>query len=1445
MKGKVKCTCGWSWNKSDSSAKDMYICHECGRDNSNNMKNGGWLDNYNDSQASAPEGMVGDGFSNVGRNYSPAWGGQFQEGGEIPMAQNGKKKPLYVESENDPRYKAYNDSLSLYNNSIKLKKNMKNYLFETDKSLMGDKRTLLNKALKIGFKDKKELDKYLKSTLLDFQPKWKDFEKFKKEYDLKQVRDNLYSIKDSNVLVDYPDDRTQLIHKIIKPKSILTGISDDTVYLDKNNTNPYQPIKDYKRANQILKDQGIQFKNQKEYENWKKYESGAGNLYKLNPFMDDQETIWHDTYEFFDYSNVNPKQQVIVKPTTTITTTKKPKPDKTKEDKKRDKLIPIQNNLQPEDVKSDFSIDAQLPMIRPDAKIPKSYNVSALRYNMKGPSDYYNYNQEGVDYETAMRAKAASDAYNADVEKRYGPQNEYRTPKSAKDAAERLKQLRSEFNITPNYQMGGNVYPVNYVPQAQNGKNKKKKGKQDLLRDTEDSVNKSLGNPMQKAATAAEQLAGKWYNPKTKQWEENDAVDNFRHPMAGRYTSEAIQDKLYNIPILSQMAGMTGSNALGVAHELSTLFHPKDKRGWYDKIRESGEDIFNNAVGATVGSLPISDKRKTNILTKLSNQNMLPDGVSGKGGDMYIKHAMGGFIPKAQEGETMFKTPSIVENDIDYNDYTYSYSEREPYSSELEFLKTRPDVGGMATEDNHVIINPYSPLTEEEKNYVRELEQARLVMRNGYPRPTFELTPKQKEFYSTVQNGKPYSEDIQDIRETIASRILVGDETAQDITKEQQEYADKLAEALYKSKEYATGMKGMMKSKIGMGNAFGHPAIKRMSQAMPKTGMTPEGIGTHYMNSVDNYAVPELQDLGEEELTLVDPDSRSKEAIRFNSPEEANYFAEHYKEVAPMTNIFGELNSFQGGGSLPGATGNMYARYAQGGDVDFSYPRTKGIPSNGPYAKKTMASAKDGGWLDGYEKAQFGKTLTPKQLELKKQVERNNRKFETKAKWDEHFEKERKKEEAKKWVQGSMEEAYKHPLMSPGYFTPEGVAIGALQGAVKMPGAIADGDGWGIAGNAAMMLPFAKPAAKTLGRVLGTEEGLLSNAYRLNPNAERLNDINKSYRVAGLDALEDFNNTGVVRSGDGSLHTFKFADLKGNFHQIKRPTGFPSFQKGYADMRYAPEEGAVVFETGLPTFKRGEINPVTGNRIRGRHYAHRVIDPETGRVMTEIPGSNINVYGDKPHWWKGYQQLDLPGRNYFEGPLPIIPRNNMIQSPAIDSALKKELIPYISRIGEPSISREEEVFRNVMGHDYRVAKELENTKFLDPDGNLISNPNISQQQFYQGDIPATDRPIQKDGGIIKDDRGQWAHPGEITEIGSNQITMQGVPYDVLGISDTGDTKLMKPGKNYKFKGKKVTEFPMAKNGLRQEQKSLQNLDNLLNFTNYNKPQPGGWLSKYE
>ncbi len=75
----------------------------------------------------------------------------------------------------------------------------------------------------------------------------------------------------------------------------------------------------------------------------------------------------------------------------------------------------------------------------------------------------------------------------------------------------------------------------------------------------------------------------------------------------------------------------------------------------------------------------------------------------------------------------------------------------------------------------------------------------------------------------------------------------------------------------------------------------------------------------------------------------------------------------------------------------------------------------------------------------------------------------------------------------------------------------------------------------------------------------------------------------------------------------------------------------------------------------------------------------------------------------------------------------------------------------------------------------------------------------------------------QEGGVIEDNRGQWAHPGKITKINSNNITMKGVNYPVLGVSDTGDTKMMQPGvDNYKYDGNSVTEYPMAQTGLKTE-----------------------------
>jgi hypothetical protein len=107
---------------------------------------------------------------------------------------------------------------------------------------------------------------------------------------------------------------------------------------------------------------------------------------------------------------------------------------------------------------------------------------------------------------------------------------------------------------------------------------------------------------------------------------------------------------------------------------------------------------------------------------------------------------------------------------------------------------------------------------------------------------------------------------------------------------------------------------------------------------------------------------------------------------------------------------------------------------------------------------------------------------------------------------------------------------------------------------------------------------------------------------------------------------------------------------------------------------------------------------------------------------------------------------------------------------------------------------------------------------------------------------------KKQGGVIKDDRGQWAHPGQITEIDSNDITMQGVPYPVLGIGADGEQMMMQPGEDYKFNKGPVTEYPMMKSGgniNNLDAQPIEKLDQLTNFTNYNKPTKGGWLDKYQ
>lgn len=122
----------------------------------------------------------------------------------------------------------------------------------------------------------------------------------------------------------------------------------------------------------------------------------------------------------------------------------------------------------------------------------------------------------------------------------------------------------------------------------------------------------------------------------------------------------------------------------------------------------------------------------------------------------------------------------------------YGYSLREPFESERRYFYSNPNVGGMATEDKKIILNPYKTFTDVEKQSVIKNEALRLWMKDRNIVPNFELTPEQKQKFK----GTPYEKDDLALKQSILSRFLSGDPSAGILTKEQESWANKILEEL-------------------------------------------------------------------------------------------------------------------------------------------------------------------------------------------------------------------------------------------------------------------------------------------------------------------------------------------------------------------------------------------------------------------------------------------------------------------------------------------------------------------------------------------------------------------------------------------------------------------------------------------------------------------------
>lgn len=112
---------------------------------------------------------------------------------------------------------------------------------------------------------------------------------------------------------------------------------------------------------------------------------------------------------------------------------------------------------------------------------------------------------------------------------------------------------------------------------------------------------------------------------------------------------------------------------------------------------------------------------------------------------------------------------------------------RDPYDSEREYFRKNPHVAGMASEDDRIVMNPFSTLSERERQAVIMNEAARVHMRRGLvPPPRFTLTPEQESAFAA------YSKDPLDRASTVAARILSGDPSALKPTPEQLQYVEQL-----------------------------------------------------------------------------------------------------------------------------------------------------------------------------------------------------------------------------------------------------------------------------------------------------------------------------------------------------------------------------------------------------------------------------------------------------------------------------------------------------------------------------------------------------------------------------------------------------------------------------------------------------------------------------
>tara|TARA_R110000772_G_scaffold265805_1_gene387561 strand:- start:435 stop:863 length:429 start_codon:yes stop_codon:yes gene_type:complete len=112
------------------------------------------------------------------------------------------------------------------------------------------------------------------------------------------------------------------------------------------------------------------------------------------------------------------------------------------------------------------------------------------------------------------------------------------------------------------------------------------------------------------------------------------------------------------------------------------------------------------------------------------------------------------------------------------------------FPGEDKFFSDRPEVAGMASQDDTIILNPYSPLSKKQLGSVAQNEALRLKMRKEDFTPSIDITDEQKAFFK----GTEYEKDLKAMRQTIFARIYSGDSSAMATPEQKKSFKEYLSD---------------------------------------------------------------------------------------------------------------------------------------------------------------------------------------------------------------------------------------------------------------------------------------------------------------------------------------------------------------------------------------------------------------------------------------------------------------------------------------------------------------------------------------------------------------------------------------------------------------------------------------------------------------------------